>query len=89
MYNDANNDGPDILGLCIMCSVRDEDVVICFDPHCWIEIHPDCGKRCECCHQAICDAHVINVEGEPHCSMCAPGVIAYLMEDERLKRKIA
>jgi hypothetical protein len=82
MYDEVNNDGPDVPGVCIMCGVRDEDVVICFDPHCWIEIHPGCGKRCEACRQAICDAHVIYIGEEPHCSMCAPEVMAILFMDD-------
>lgn len=88
MFHSANNDGPDVPGQCFCCLKRDEDVVKCIDPDCEIEIHPRCAKRCEACNQAICQNHVVIVDDEPHCSLCAPEVLAYIAEENE-QRKVA
>jgi hypothetical protein len=113
MYNEANdgvfarvmaiiNDKSVEPGQCIMCREHDEDVVKCIDSHCGIDLHPGCGKRCEGCHQVICDTHVIYIYNDPHCSDCAEEatailfvddvldcIVASLMEEEQVERKIA
>ena len=55
--NDGHDDGTDVLEICEICRIYDEDVQRCIEDGCVIYLHRDCGAVCEACNQVVCDLH--------------------------------